>query len=420
MTDPVYDLAVIGGGAAGFFAALHAVERAAQQGGNLRVVILEKGARFLSKVLVSGGGRCNLTNAIEDPAELAKHYPRGGRELRAALHHFGSADTKTWFQSRGLKLKTEPDGRVFPVSDRAQSVIDLLMNEAARLKIELRDRTPVENIQQGQHGFVLGLRGQGVLNARTVLLATGGDAAAMKLAESLGHTIMPPAPSLFTFVVKDPRLTGLAGVSVPSARVSLEAWGLRSQGPLLVTHWGLSGPAVLRLSAWGARHLHQAGYQVELTVNWGIGEWDDVYAALKGLRSATPRRLAAAKVSEPVEWRVLPQRMWERLVEHAGIPLDQEWGGVSNAALQALADGLSRAHFAVSGKGEFKDEFVTCGGVSLKEIDFRTMHSRVCPGLYVAGEALDVDGLTGGFNFQNAWTTGWLAGEAIAVGLTSG
>lgn len=407
-STPEYDLVVIGGGAAGVFGAV--TFAAARPGA--RVCVLEKAAVPLGKVRISGGGRCNLTHACFDPAQLVQSYPRGARELRGAFTRFQPRDTIQWFESRGVPLKTEPDGRVFPVSDRSESIIACLTGEATRTGVDVRCLSPVSAVRRTVEGtFQVELRQGDFLSTRSLLLATGGERAGMALAGSLGHTLIPPVPSLFTFSITDPRLSGLEGVSVPTAHLALPSARLDASGPLLITHWGLSGPAVLRLSAWGARALHEAGYRIPLLVNWiSPHNPETISGRLNDLRAAESRRLVLARSPLPD----LPLRLWKALASAAGIPEELTWANLSRAQLTGLAEQLTRCRFEIQGKGQFKEEFVTCGGVALNEVDFRSMQSRILPGLYLAGEILDIDGLTGGFNFQSAWTTAWIAGQAIA------
>lgn len=400
---------VVGGGAAGFFAAI----TLAEANPDVRVTILERSTEPLGKVRISGGGRCNVTHDQPDPAVFAGSYPRGSRALRGPLTRFGAADTASWFAARGVELKTEPDGRMFPVSNSSETVVNCLLNAAHAAGVTLRTRCAVRSLRVMDGRFEADLGGE-TLIADRVLLATGSNPQVYAWAAALGHEVAAPVPSLFTFKIDDPRLAGLAGVSVPDAEVTLTdaskaAKGLTQRGPLLVTHWGLSGPAVLKLSAWGARDLHEQGYRVDLRVNW-----------LPDLSAETLRgRLLAQKTAEPRKQVAahaafgLPGRLWAALTVAAGVG-EKRWADVSKADLGALEGELGRGRFAVSGKGVFKDEFVTCGGVKLTEVDFRTLASRRCPGLYFAGELLDVDGVTGGFNFQSAWATGYLAGRALA------
>ncbi len=400
---------VVGGGAAGFFAAITCKE--ANPGA--QVTILESAPAPLAKVRISGGGRCNVTHDQPDPALLVRHYPRGARALRGPFTKFGPRHTVEWFESRGVTLKTEADGRMFPVTDDSATVIDCLVGAARSAGVELRLRAPVVGVEaadDGAAGFLVKLRDGTALSADRVLIATGGAPAGFRWAEALGHAVEPPVPSLFTFNVRDPRLEGLPGVSVPHARVRVEGAKAAHEGPLLVTHWGLSGPAVLRASAWDARLLHDRGYEVVVTVDWrpDLSE-EQVRQALARAKEEDARKTVLA--SGPFD---LPQRLWRALAAAAGAPEALRWADASKALLAALAGEVHAGRYQVSGKGVFKEEFVTCGGVRLKEVDFSTMQSRVQPGLFFAGEVLDIDGITGGFNFQSAWTTGWLAGLALA------
>lgn len=402
------ELAVLGAGAAGCFAALAAAEAAP----GLRITLFEAGAQPLAKVRISGGGRCNVTHACFDPHELVKYYPRGGRELLGPFHRFGPRDTIAWFAARGVTLKTEADGRMFPTTDDSRTIIDALLTAAAERGLTLRLRCGVRQIRPAAPGYALELTDGTTVRADRVIVAPGGlrGTGAVSLVESLGHTVEPPVPSLFTFHLDDPRLRGLEGLSVPQAAASVPEFRLQATGPVLVTHWGLSGPAILRLSAWGARPLAAAGYRFALRIAWVAERGAErLRADLVAHRSAQARRL----VTNGNPWE-LPVRLWERLVAAAGIPADRPWTSVSNPGLAALAQQVGASEFVVTGKSLNKEEFVTCGGVRLREVDLRTLESRIQPGLYFAGEALDIDGVTGGFNFQAAWTTGWLAGHAAA------
>ena len=396
------DVVVLGGGAAGFFAAIAAAE------GGARVRLLERGARVLTKVLISGGGRCNVTNAEEKPEKLMRNYPRGGTELRGPFTKFGPRDTRRWFESRGVTLKTEEDGRVFPVTDRSQTIVDALTAAAQGTNVEVRTGAAVRAIRPDGTGFQLDLNSGESLSAARVLLATGSNPQGHAWARALGHTIVPPVPSLFTFTIKDPRLKGLAGVASPRARVKLEGTSLEQAGPVLITHWGLSGPAVLRLSAWGARVMNEAGYRATLRVNWLDQSPEVLQKTFDQKRKTDPRKSLSASPFD------IPQRLWDSLRTAAGLPAERRWADLSKSEMARLGVELGDGAYAVTGKSAFKDEFVTSGGVALEEVDFRTMESRRRPGLYFAGEILDIDGVTGGFNFQNAWTTGWLAGRALA------
>lgn len=406
-------IAIVGGGAAGFFAAITAAEASPGSA----VTIYEATAHLLAKVKVSGGGRCNVTHACFEPRELARHYPRGGRELVGAFSRWQPRDTVEWFQTRGVPLKTEADGRMFPVTDSSQTIVDCLLGAARRAGVVIRTNCGVKSVARGgsdSGAFVLTLTTGETAAADRLLLATGGNKSntGFAIAAQFGHTIEPPVPSLFTFNIKDARLDGLAGVSVEEAATEvLGHKALRERGPVLVTHWGLSGPGILKLSAWGARTLHDCGYKFTLRVNWAPRfNTETARAALEQARAANPKK-------QVTTWSPLglPSRLWERLVAAAGLAPDAIWTGIGNGALRALATQVCAAEFAVDGKSLFKEEFVTCGGVRLAEVDFRTMESRLVPGLHFAGEFLDVDGVTGGFNFQNAWTTGRLAGIAIVA-----
>lgn len=410
-------VAVVGGGAAGFFAAIVCAEKLGAAG---EVTVFEATAHPLAKVRVSGGGRCNVTHACFEPRELVQHYPRGGRELLGAFHRWQPRDTVAWFAARGVETKTEADGRMFPVSDDSATVVDCLLGAAEKAGVKLVTSLGVRKVASlggGKPGappaFWLTLTDGSSVRCERLLLATGGNksSAGLAIAQAFGHTIEPPVPSLFTFHIDDSRLIGLSGVSVENAATSVRGMKLRESGPLLITHWGLSGPAVLKLSSWGARELAAVNYEFPLIVNFAPPHTrDSLVRELAGARDKNLRRQIAT-------WSPLamPQRLWERLVTASGIAPATPWAQVGNTALGRLAAQLTAAEFKVVGKSLFKEEFVTCGGVRLGEVDFRTMESRVCPGLYFAGEVLDLDGITGGFNFQSAWTTGWLAGQAMGT-----
>lgn len=401
-------VAIVGGGAAGYFAAL----RIADLSKKFDVVIFEAGSSPLSKVRISGGGRCNVTHACFDAKLLVEHYPRGAKELRGPFTRFQPRDVVEWFESRGVKLKTEEDGRMFPETDRSETIIDCLEKSRTSLGIELRTKAKVKSIARTETEFELS--GQGVLSEKfgAVVIASGSAAAGYRCAQAFGHSLTPLAPSLFTFKVDDASLTALSGVSVPDASLRLVVGEdtFSQRGPLLVTHWGLSGPAVIKLSAWAARELQESNYHATLFVNWlGDSSQERLVALLQDTRVKETRKTVEAK---PIS---LPQRLWERALQVSAIDQKRLWGSVSNQEVLRLAIALTREEILVTGKGEFKEEFVTCGGVSLREIDFKTMESLLVPNLYLAGEILDIDGITGGFNFQSAWTTGWLAGSAIAL-----
>jgi predicted Rossmann fold flavoprotein len=399
---------IAGGGAAGFFAAI----ACAEADPDCAVTIYEATAHPLAKVKVSGGGRCNVTHACFEPRELVKRYPRGGRELLGAFHRWQPRDTVEWFAARGVELKTEEDGRMFPVTDSSQTIVDCLQGAAAKAGVRLVLRTGLKAAVKTARGFAVTLTTGETVDGDRLLLATGGNKsnAGLEIAAQFGHTIEPPVPSLFTFHLDDPRLKELAGVSVGDAVVAVRGTALRERGPLLVTHWGLSGPAVLKLSAWGARTLHDCDYKFSLLVNWAPAfNSETLRVELERARAANPKKQLGTWC--PVG---LPLRLWEKLLVAAGLRLDSIWATVPGAALRALAAQVGEGEFTVTGKSMFKEEFVTCGGVRLSEVDFKTMESRLVPGLHFAGEVIDVDGITGGFNFQAAWTGGWLAGRAMA------
>lgn len=401
---------MIGGGAAGFLAAI----TCAETNPDAQVILLEGGREPLAKVRVSGGGRCNVTHSCFDPSALVQNYPRGAKALRGAFSRFQPQDTIAWFAARGVTLKTEPDGRMFPTTDDSATIVDCLMTEARMAGVKIRAGAMVKSVEKIDGTFRVVLRSGDEWVCDRLLLATGSSPQGYQIAKSLGHTLEPPVPSLFTLTIRDPRLQELAGVSVNQAHLKLQVAGdpptkLEQTGPALITHWGLSGPAVLKLSAWGARALHAAHYQAQLTINWlPTYNADKLRQELLKVKSQLAKRSVSANC--PV---MLPRRLWEHLTIAAGISPQTRWADVSKAAINALIQELLQGQYVVSGKGVFKDEFVTCGGVNLKEVDFKTLESRICPGLYFAGEVLDIDGVTGGFNFQSAWTTGWLAGNAL-------
>jgi predicted Rossmann fold flavoprotein len=401
---------VVGGGAAGFFGAIACAEAAREA----RVTILERGPEFLQKVRISGGGRCNVTHACFEPRELTKRYPRGERELIGPYHRFQAEDTVRWFEARGVKLKVESDGRMFPTTDRSQTIIDCLLAAARKANIETHANRAVASITRAESGFNVVASRDETMSCDKILLATGGcrTPALGALATSLGHTLQPPVPSLFTFHIDLPWVKSLAGLSVPEAEATVPDSDLCERGPTLFTHWGLSGPCILRLSAWGARVLEARAYKFPLRINWLGKPEDKVRPLLEALPRANPAKLIANTPLAP-----LPSRLWTELLNLAAIQPDTRWSSLSRAAQQSLLKTLTATELPVSGKSLNKDEFVTCGGVRLSEVNFKTMESKICPGLYFAGELLDIDGITGGFNFQAAWTTGWIAGHAMAESL---
>ena len=401
------EIVIVGGGAAGFFAAI----AAARANADCKVSLFERSSQFLSKVRISGGGRCNVTHALLDPRMFTTRYPRGERELISPFHRFSADDTVAWFEARGVRLKREEDGRMFPVTDSSQTIIDCLIKEAKEAGVRLFTRKGVETARvRVEGGFDLKFNDGESIACDRLLLATGGcrSIGGVELARSLGHTIEPPVPSLFSLHIPAAWLRSLPGVSVNDVQISVEK--LRERGPLLITHNGISGPAVLRLSAWGARVLHEMNYRFSLRVNW-VPEMHEAELRTEfQSRSETepPRRVNNSPIS------ALPARLWENLVSNAGIFPETIWTTLTRAGMNELIQQLRATQLEVDGKSLNKDEFVTCGGVRLREINFKTMESRVTPNLYFAGELLDIDGITGGFNFQAAWTTGWIAGHAMA------
>ncbi|MCU0771036.1 MAG: NAD(P)/FAD-dependent oxidoreductase [Verrucomicrobia bacterium] len=401
---------VAGGGAAGFFAAI----TCAESNPDAEVLLLEKSAHVLSKVRISGGGRCNVTHAFFDAREFATGYPRGGRELIGPFQRFSAVDTVNWFESRGVKLKVEADGRMFPITDSSRTIVDCLMRAAVAAGVRLRTNAPLARVERrGEGGFTIWLGSAERLDCHRLLLATGGcRAEAMAQTPcALGHTIEPPVPSLFTFNLEVPWLRALAGTAIADLELSVPDVGLRERGPVLMTHWGLSGPAVLRLSAWGARKLHERDYLFPLAINWLPHlTRKQLVDALRRQRETQGARLVVNGPLTP-----LGARLWEALVLASGIPRPTRWASLARAQIEGLVRGLSGMELPVTGKSLNKEEFVTCGGVRLSEVNFKSMESRLCPGLYFAGELLDIDGITGGFNFQAAWTTGWIAGQSMAA-----
>lgn len=407
MPETDFDIAVAGGGAAGFFAAIHAAA-----GGTNRVVILEKSNKLLAKVKVSGGGRCNVTHDCAKAPELIKHYPRGGKSLRKAFGRFGTDDTKAWFESRGVRLKTEGDGRVFPVTDDSQSISCCLMDEARKAGVEIRLCTELRQLQPLEGGFELGLSSGEILTAKKVILSTGGHPKpeAYGWLQQLGLKTAAPVPSLFTFNVPDSDLKDLQGLSVKSGAVQVPGSRWKQDGPLLITHWGFSAPAVIKLSAWAAIDFFERNYRFPILLGWCGREEESVRTELSSFKSVHPKKLVAGNALFEI-----PGRLWQRLCEKAGISGQQRYLDLPKKQMNRLVEMLLRCPYQVEGKTTFKEEFVTCGGVELSEVNLKTFEAKNIPGLYLAGEVLNVDGVTGGFNFQHAWTSGHLAGSAAAL-----
>jgi predicted Rossmann fold flavoprotein len=402
------EIIIIGGGAAGFFTAVNA----AHLNPDYSITILEKSNKLLAKVLVSGGGRCNVTHACFDNGLLTKSYPRGEKELRSAFNKFTTTDTIQWFKEQGIELKTEPDGRMFPESNTSETIANCLLDTAKALGVKIKTSIAVkEIIVNADKTFTVKTDTDYAPACSKLIIATGGNpkSESYNWLRKLGHTIIPPVPSLFTFNIPDENLVKLMGVSVPHAKVKVRGTKLETEGPLLITHWGLSGPAVLKGSAWGARILNELNYDFTVQVDWLCKyKEDDLREELLFQKeNFAPKLVTSTNLFE------LPKRLWEFFIIKAGIEETTRWADVTKKEINILVNILLRDEYHVKGKTTFKEEFVTCGGVSLKEIDFATMQSKKVPNLFFAGEVLDIDGITGGFNFQSAWTTGWIAANAL-------
>ncbi|MFD2516983.1 BaiN/RdsA family NAD(P)/FAD-dependent oxidoreductase [Salinimicrobium flavum] len=396
------DIIIVGGGAAGFFTAINAAE----MNTSARITILERGKEVLTKVRISGGGRCNVTHAEFLPKELTRNYPRGEKELRGPFHSFMTGDTIEWFEKRGVPLKIEEDGRMFPESNSSQTIIDLFMEETQRLGIKVLTKRAVQEITRKGGRWEINTS-QEKFTAEKLLVATGSNPKMWKILEDLGHTIIPGVPSLFTFNITDKRIKDLPGVAT-HARVNIRKEKLTTEGPLLITHWGMSGPAILKLSAWGARELsNRKNFEIE--VNW-IPDFasEEVFQTLQENKKEQRKQQPFKNPQFG-----LPKRLWQSLVTASGISEEEKWADLNKQQLENLASQLTSGIFQVHGKSTFKEEFVTAGGVELKEVNFKTFESKLCKNLFLAGEVLNIDAITGGFNFQNAWTGGFLAARAM-------
>lgn len=396
---------IIGGGAAGFFAAI----TVAEANPNIEVMVLEKGNKILQKVKVSGGGRCNVTHACFDPKELCEFYPRGKKELLGPFHQFMTGDTMEWFENRGVELKIEADNRVFPVSNSSQTIIDCLVTSAKNVGVEVQLNQHVKSISKLENQFKITTNSQEII-ADKILIATGSSPKFWSIISELGHTIIPPVPSLFTFKINDKRIKEIPGISVPNATVSLIGSKFESRGSLLITHWGISGPAVLKLSAFGALFLAEKNYQYNVKVNWLSKPLSTVVNKLKILKRENPKKQVVVKSV----FKDIPKRLWVQLIMTSEISLEQRWADISNKQLENLANQLSNTVFSAYGKTTFKEEFVTAGGVDLKEINCKRFESKIHNNLFFAGEVLNIDAVTGGFNFQNAWTGGFISGKSMS------
>jgi len=399
-----YDVIIVGGGAAGFFAAINIAEF----NPDLKICILERGKEGLQKVKISGGGRCNVTHAEFMPSELVLNYPRGKKELLGPFHQFMTGDTITWFEKRGIELKIEEDGRIFPVTDSSKTIIDCFLNEAKKYKVEVFYNHSVKSINNKEKIWKLDTS-HGDFESEKLLIATGSNTKIWKLLEKFEHTISKPVPSLFTFNIKDERIKDIPGVVASNVEVKVIGTNLWSEGPLLITHVGMSAPAILMLSAFGALELAKRNYKFEIEVNFIKQAFEDCLEGLKELKQELNKK-TVYKFSQ----FELPKRLWRKLVLASNISQDMRWSDLSKKQLESLAIQLTKAVFYVDGKSNFKEEFVTAGGIDLKEINFKTFESKLHRNLYFAGEVINVDAVTGGFNFQNAWTGAYIAAKSIS------
>lgn len=399
-----YDVIIVGGGAAGFFAAINIAE----QNPNLKVAILERGKEGLQKVKISGGGRCNVTHAEFIPSELVQNYPRGEKELLGPFHQFMTGDTIDWFEKRGVALKIEEDGRMFPVSNSSQTIIHCFLNEAKKHDVAVLYNHVVKSIQKKKDLWKLEAN-EDIFISEKLLIATGSNPKIWSLIEDLGHAISQPVPSLFTFDINDTRINDIPGVVAQNVEIKVVDSPLESEGPLLITHVGMSAPAVLKLSAFGALELAKRDYKFQIKINFIKQTFQDCLDGLKTFK----QDLAKKTVFKFSQYE-LPKRLWQQLVVASNISVDTTWADINKQQLEALALQLTEAVFKVTGKSTFKEEFVTAGGVNLKEVNFKTFESKLHKNLYFAGEILNIDAITGGFNFQNAWTGAYIAAKSIA------
>lgn len=400
-----YDVLIVGGGAAGYFCAINLAE----SNPKLKIAIIERGKEVLTKVRISGGGRCNVTHACFEPNELTKFYPRGEKELRGPFHQFASGDTIDWFEKHGVDLKIEDDGRMFPTSDSSQTIIDCFLNAAEKCKIDLHTSQSVQSIFKAENHWKLDTQNES-FTCEKLILATGSNPKIWDLLAQMGHKIIEPVPSLFTFNIKDKRIIDLPGISA-IATVEVKGTKLTSTGPLLITHWGMSGPAILKLSAWGARILNEKKYQFNISVNWlNDKEASETDKFLRDVKQEHAKKSVGNK--SPFDF---PNRLWQSIVLASSISLETKWADLTKIDLQNLVNQLTNATYNVNGKSTFKEEFVTAGGIDLKEINFKTMQSKHFENLYFTGEIVNIDAITGGFNFQNAWTSAYIVAKEISA-----
>ena len=399
-----YDVIIVGGGAAGFFAAINIAE----QNPSLKVVILERGKEGLQKVKISGGGRCNVTHAEFIPSELVQNYPRGEKELLGPFHQFMTGDTMAWFEKRGVPLKIEEDGRMFPESNSSQTIIDCFLNETKKNGVTVLYNHSVKSVQKKNDLWELDTT-EGVFTSKKILITTGSNPKIWNLLEGLGHVVSQPVPSLFTFDINDPRIKEIPGVVAQNVEIKVVDSHLESEGPLLITHVGMSAPAILKLSAFGALEFAKRGYKFQIKINFINQSFEDCLDDLKGFK----HELAKKTVFKFTHQYNLPKRLWQQLVLASNILVTTTWADLNKQQLEALASQLTEAVFKVTGKSTFKEEFVTAGGIDLKEVNFKTFESKLCKNLYFAGEILNIDAVTGGFNFQNAWTSAFIAAKSI-------
>ena len=396
---------IVGGGAAGYFTAINAKEN----NPNLDITILEKGNDVLQKVKISGGGRCNVTHACFVPKDLTEFYPRGKKELLGPFHQFMTGDTFEWFENRGVPLKIEDDNRVFPEANTSQVIINCFQNAVEKLKIKVLINSGVNEVYQQENKWIINTKRE-TFKADKVVIAAGSSKKVWELCTTLNHSIIEPVPSLFTFNINDKRITDLLGISVPSATIKIVNTKLEASGPLLITHWGMSGPAVLKLSAFGARILADKNYQYNVEVNWLSRPTDKVLNVLLNLKKKEPRKTVILKSP----FTEISKRLWERFVLFSNISKTENWADLSNNQLQNLANQLTKGIYNANGRTTFKDEFVTAGGIDLKEINFKRFESKKHKNLFFVGEVLNIDAVTGGFNFQNAWTGGYICAKALS------